>query len=344
MGRGTTGWRRCALAVGLAAAAGVLASPARASSPRAEAPTPSVRPPLVIVRGLGPVPKRSLQRACEVLLERYPVRCEIRGSRSVFDAIAAWHETREQLDARLTLEALVPLRGHDVGVEVNLTTADVFEEGKPYVFGLASLVDRVALVSLARLGDEPSRRDARLATLVLHEVGHTLGLPHHDHAECVMRQDATIDRLDTAPDQLCESCRADLARTADDLARPGGLRLDRTKAHLARGDDQRARKELVTFLWSGATADSDLLNRFATAFFAAGRVNESISVLRFVVATHPDFALGHVNLAVAYEARGDDGDLDHAVRHYDTARALRPEWDLLDAYVHTLRGLAAQGP
>ena len=344
MGRGTTRWLRRALAVGLAVGAGAIAAPASATGPRAEAPVPAVRPPLVIVRGLGPVPKRSLQRACEVLLDRYPVRCEIRGSRSVFDAIAAWDTKREQLDARLTLHALVPLRGPDVGVEVNLTTADVFEDGKPFVFGLASLLDRVALVSLARLGNDPVLREERVATLVLHEVGHTLGLPHHDHADCVMRQDGTVASLDTAPGDLCETCRSDLRRTAEELGRPGGLGLDRTKAHLARGDDHRAREELVTALWSGATSDSELLNQFATAFLEAGLVNESISVLRFVVATQPDFALGHVNLAVAYEARGKDGDLDHAVHHYDTARALRPEWDLLDTYLHTLRGLAAQGP
>lgn len=345
MKREETGWLRHGLALALATGLCGLAPTASATGPAAAAPAePAVRPPLVIVRGLGPVPKRSLQRACEVLLERYPVRCEIRGSRSVFDAIAAWDETREQLDARLTLEALYPLRGQDVGVEVSLTTADVFEDGKPYVFGLASLIDRVALVSLARLGSDPQVREDRVATLVLHEVGHTLGLGHHDHEDCVMRQDATTKSLDNAPGDLCETCRANLRHTAHELGRPGGLVLDRTKAHLARGDDRQARAELVGLLWSGATTDSELLNRFATAFLKAGRTNESISVLRFVVTTHPDFALGHVNLAMAYETRDDEGDLDRAVEHYETAQSLRPDWDLLDAHVHVLRGVAAQGP
>jgi predicted Zn-dependent protease len=336
------GW----IAAGLAAAAVSWASPARATGPAAGEldPPASSRPPLVIVRGLGPVPKRSLQRACEVVLATYPVRCEIRGSRSVFEAIAAWDEQREQLDARRTLETLLKLRGQDVGVEVNLTTADVFEDDKPYVFGLASLVDRIALVSLARLGDDPETRKRRVGTLVLHEVGHTLGLRHHDAADCVMRQDATTRSLDTAPDDLCESCRSDLRATARELGRPGGLGLDRARAHLARGEHHMARAELVSALWAGATEDSDLLHAFATAFLEAGRLNESISVLRFVVATRPDFAPAHLNLATAYESRAEAGDLSLAVAHYEAARHLRPDWDLLDAHVHALRGLAAQGP
>jgi Flp pilus assembly protein TadD len=159
-----------------------------------------------------------------------------------------------------------------------------------------------------------------------------------------MRQDATTASLDTAPESLCDACRVQLHATAAELGRPGGVVVDRTRAHLARGDDHLARVELVEVLWSGATPDSELLNELATTFLEAGRFNESISVLRFVVAIHPEYAGAHVNLAVAYESRGRDGDLYRAVEHYDRARALQPEWDLLDAHVHALRGLAAQGP
>lgn len=329
--------------VGLAAAAGSAAT----AGPRAGAATATIpRPPLVTVRGLGPVPTRSLQLACQVVLERYPVRCEIRGSRTFFEAIDAWNGDREQLDAAATLQTLVALRPADAGVELSLTTVDLYEQDKPFVFGLASLLDRVAVISLSRLGDDPVRAADRLETLVLHETGHALGLPHHDTADCVMRQDGTLASLDTAPDEPCARCRRSLDATAAELARPGGLALDRTRSHLARGDDGRAREELVAVLWDQDAGDSDLLNAFALAFLGAHRHNEAISLLRHVVATHPRFAEAHVNLALAYEMRSHEGDLERAVVHIERALALRPEWDLLRAHVLALQGIAAeaQGP
>lgn len=343
--RGTTGVARALGTALLAALVGLsgswtAAAPTgpRAGDPRSPAPS-SVRPPLVVVRGLGPVSTKTLQHACRVLLDRYPVRCEIRGSRTFFEAIDAWNEDRAQLDAAAALQTLLVLRPAEAAVELNLTTMDLYEHDKPFVFGLANLLDRVALVSLHRLGKSPADRENRLETLVLHEVGHGLGLLHHDTADCVMRQDGTLASLDTAPHDLCSRCRAALQATADALGRPGGLALDRTRAHLVRGDDARAREELVAVLWAEDTGDAELLSAFALVFLDAHRYGEAISVLRHVVKLHPGFAEAHVNLALAYEMRAHEGDLERAVAHLRIALDLVPEWELLQAHILALQSM-----
>lgn len=315
------------------------ATPGEASS---EAPTP--RPPLVVVRGLGPVPSEHLRTACRVLLDEYPVRCEIRGSRSVFEAMEGWEESREQLDARLALDALFRSRPTNALVEVNITTVDIYEADKPYVFGLASLTDRVAVVSLARISDDTERLPHRLEKLVLHETGHALGLPHHDDVDCAMRQDPTVDSLDTAPGELCEVCHGTLKTNATKLARPGQIALDRARGHLARGEVDKAREQLVATLWSGE-GGGELLNGFALAFIEARHWNEAISVLKHVIKAHPDYPEAHVNLGLAYQMRSRPGDLDRAIYHFERAVNLRPDWELVQAHLDGLTiAPSAQGP
>lgn len=303
------------------------------------------RPPLVVIRALGPVSSETLRLACRTLLHTYPVRCEVRASRSLFDSMDAWNDAREQLDAREALEVLFRDRARDALVEINITSVDMYEEDKPYVFGLASLTDRVAIVSLARIDDDDERLPRRLGKLVLHEAGHALGLHHHEDLACVMRQDATVASLDTAPDEPCEVCHRGLKHNAHRLSRPGQLALDRARSHLIRGEVDPARQLLVSMLWRGHF-DSDVLNAFGLAFFEARRFNEAISILRYVVKQKPAYAEAHVNLGLAYQMRARSGDRVLAIEHFERALELRPSWDLVAEHLAGLQREArsAQGP
>jgi predicted Zn-dependent protease len=303
------------------------------------------RPPLVVVRALGPVTTDTLRLACRTLLSRYPVRCEIRASRSMFQAMPAWNEKREQIDARAALEVLFRDRAGDALVEVNITPADIYEQDKPFVFGLASLTDRVAIVSLARIDDDPRRLTRRLGKLVLHETGHALGLHHHDDATCVMRQDPTVASLDTAPDEPCQVCHGAVQRSAFDLSRPGQLALDRARGHLIRGESDAARQELVSMLFHGVF-DSTVLNGFGLAFLEARQFNEAISILRYVVKEDPAYADAHVNLGLAYQMRARPGDRAKAIEHFEVALQLRPQWELVAQHLAGLQRStpSAQGP
>ena len=292
--------------------------------------------PLVVVRALGPVPHERLRAACRSLLRAYPVRCEIGETRDLLASWSAWNVDRSQLDARSAIDLLFQDRASDAVVELNVTGVDIYEVDKPYVFGLASLTDRIALVSLSRIdNDGGDRLRRRMHKLVLHEVGHSLGLHHHDDPHCVMRQDPTTESLDSAPERLCEACHAALSDTASRLVKPGHSALDRARGHLVRGAYDDARLVLAEVLHTGKF-DHDLLRGFATAFFEARQYNEAISVLRFVVKQDAYAAEAHVDLGLCYQARARDGDIDLAIEHLELALDLRPDWELVADHLDAL--------
>ncbi len=323
----------------------VAAAPASADTTVKASPRADDRPPLVVVRALGPVPSEQARAACRVVLADYPVRCVVRASRSVTEVLTAWDADREQLDARETLDVLFETRSRDAVVELDLTALDLYEPGKPYVFGLASLPDRTALISSARLmeGDAETTRE-RLRTLVRHEFGHALGLAHHDVADCVMRQDPTVESLDEAPSGPCTRCSADIQQRLTWLARPGQPALDRARGLLLRDRSEQARATLVEALWAHQP-DAELLDDFARLFFEAKQYNEAISLLRHTADRNPGRATTHVQLGLAYQRRGRDGDLARAVMQFERAVVLRPDWDSVAKHLEATRAeLRAQGP
>lgn len=303
------------------------------------------RPPLVVVRALGPVPSERLRGVCRLLLAEHPVRCVVRGSRSVTDVFDAWDPERTQLDARQALDLLFETRSHDAVVELDVTAIDLYEDGKPFVFGLASLPDRTALLSVARLGDDDEEQErARLRTLVRHEFGHAVGLPHHDVADCVMRQDPTVASLDGAPEGPCVVCHTSLHRQLERLARPGQIALDRARGLLVRERREEARRTLVEALWA-YHPDLGLLDDFAALFYEAGQYNEAISLLRHAVERDPGRPATYVQLGLAYQRRGRDGDLARAVGMFEQALELRPDWPSVAEHLAVTREeLRAQGP
>jgi archaemetzincin len=74
------------------------------------------------------------------------------------------------------------------------------------VFGLGSCPGRACVVSTFRMGKPSERRQARLAKVVVHEFGHTLGLPHCPAPKCLMNdargKAATVD----AENSFCDRC------------------------------------------------------------------------------------------------------------------------------------------
>ncbi len=250
---------------------------------------------------------------------------------------SAVDEDRRQLDARRGLELLFRDRAADALVEIDLTANDIFESGKPFVFGLASLSDRIAIISTARLqSSNPDLYADRLTKLVMHEAGHTFGLRHHDHDDCVMRTDPSVASLDSAPTTPCERCRKRLDRRANTLARPGQLALDRSRGLLARHDPDSARQLLLGTVWAGEYGDA-LLHEFGIAFQRSGQLDDAIGIFQFLVEESPEHARGHVSLGMALQARDGDGDRANAIAHFERALELRPDWTTVAAHLNALR-------
>jgi archaemetzincin len=296
----------------------------------------SRRPPLVVVRTVGAVPEGDARLACRALLEQLDVRCEVRATRPNDVLAPAFDDERKQFDARGALELLFRDRAPDALVEVDLTRHDIFEAGKPFVFGLASLSDRIAIISTARLqAADPEVYAERLTKLVMHEAGHTFGLHHHDHSGCVMRRDPSVASLDEAPTTPCTRCRKRLQRRARTFARPGQLALDRARGLLVRRDPDGARQLLLGTVWAGEYSAA-VLHEFGVAFQRAKQLDDAIGIFQFLVEESPDHARGHVSLGVALQARDHEGDRAQAIAHYKRALELRPEWTTVAAHLQTM--------
>jgi len=118
---------------------------------------------------------------------------------------SAYDRARGQYRAERLLAAARELNGRRV---LGVTARDIYAEGLNFVFGIADLPGRAAVVSLFRLSigaDETTFR-ARAVKEAVHELGHTLGLAHCDNTRCVMHFSNSLADTDRKTSRLCESC------------------------------------------------------------------------------------------------------------------------------------------
>jgi archaemetzincin len=110
-------------------------------------------------------------------------------------------------------EVLKPRRPSDAVAVLALTTADLWPgEGWNFVFGEASLSDRVGIWSISRYGNlegnpaESQRARLRAFKVAVHETGHMLGMEHCTAYECQLNGSNTLEEVDVSPLWLCPDC------------------------------------------------------------------------------------------------------------------------------------------
>ncbi len=127
-------------------------------------------------------------------------------------------KSNPQLHTRYVLfHILKPRLPKDAMMLIALTQHDLWPGmGGSYVFGQASLSERVGVWSMARYGD-PSRSHKAFQRLLLrtlktslHEAGHILSLPHCIGHDCVMNGSNHLEEADRHPAFLCPHCMAKL--------------------------------------------------------------------------------------------------------------------------------------
>jgi len=150
-----------------------------------------------------------------VLVKRLPPRA--------LDDVPERARRGDQLLSIWLLDQLKAGRPNDAHAVLGLTASDLWPgEGWNFVFGQASLVERVGVWSTARFGAaaDPLRLRRTVHTAV-HETGHQFGLPHCIRWECLMNGSNHLAESDAAPLWMCHECEAKLAWTlgGDPVAR-----------------------------------------------------------------------------------------------------------------------------
>jgi archaemetzincin len=135
----------------------------------------------------------------------------------------------KQILSTYVLEDLLqPRLPDDAMAYIAFTASDLWPgHNWNFVFGQASLRDRVGVWSLYRNGNpDESPESFRLALLrtmkiAVHETGHMFSLPHCTAYECSMGGTNSLDESDRSPLWLCPECMAKIAWAtgADPVAR-----------------------------------------------------------------------------------------------------------------------------
>ena len=105
---------------------------------------------------------------------------------------------------------LLPGRPQDAVAVLAITPSDLWPgEGWNFVFGQASLEQRVGVWSMARFGNpdkEPAKYLRRVLQVAVHETGHMFVIRHCTAFECCMNGSNSLDESDRTPLVYCPEC------------------------------------------------------------------------------------------------------------------------------------------
>ncbi|MEO0122890.1 MAG: archaemetzincin family Zn-dependent metalloprotease [candidate division WOR-3 bacterium] len=113
---------------------------------------------------------------------------------------------RDQYEASRIIDSLMDCYDKSCDKHLVIVDVDIYTPRFNFIFGLADVQRKVAIVSIHRLSINGLLKE-RLAKEVVHEIGHILGLNHCSIPTCVMYFSNTIADTDRKGIDLCEECR-----------------------------------------------------------------------------------------------------------------------------------------
>ena len=174
------------------------------------------RPVRLAIQPFGKIDREAVDRAKAGLAGVYRARITVLPAVDL--PASAWYPATARYRADRLLDFLGGDRYDDYDRVLGLTDRDISTTKGGIqdwgIFGLGSLGGKACVVSTFRLGRGASRDlfNQRFIKVVIHEVGHTFGLPHCPVNRCLM-EDAkgTIVTVDRETGKFCDSCRKRLA-------------------------------------------------------------------------------------------------------------------------------------
>jgi archaemetzincin len=121
---------------------------------------------------------------------------------------------RRQYDANELLKMISKNAPREALKVIGMVRVDLYIPILTYIFGQAALNGRTGVASLYRLRNEHYGLEPdegllvdRFSKVVIHELGHTIGLIHCRNPVCVMRSSTYVEDLDQKERHLCHRCR-----------------------------------------------------------------------------------------------------------------------------------------
>lgn len=127
-------------------------------------------------------------------------------------------KTRQIKTSYILDEVLKPILPRDAAALIAFTVDDLYPgEAMNYVFGQASLENRVGVWSLARMDDNTDEKNFLIRTLKIaaHETGHMFSIRHCKKYECLMSGTNHLGETDRRPIDACPECTAKICWLSD---------------------------------------------------------------------------------------------------------------------------------
>lgn len=175
--------------------------------------TPDSSIKVIVIQPYGDFPARLVKLAEEGIKQKYNLVVKILPNTPLMQS--AWYSARQRYVADsllLDLKRRLPQGAYKI---IGLTSKDIStqkEEIKNYgVMGLGFLGGKSCVVSTFRLHKNSASEKLfveRFIKVILHEIGHTLGLDHCPTAKCIMQDcKGTMKTIDTESPDLCTNCQ-----------------------------------------------------------------------------------------------------------------------------------------
>ena len=133
----------------------------------------------------------------------------------------AYDDRRKQYYSSEILTQIIENPPADAFRLLGVIGLDIFIPVLTYLYGEAQFQGLGALMSIFRLRNEfygrpPDKTlfDERLIKEAVHELGHTYGLIHCNHPDCVMRSFTYIEDVDEKSTSFCKSCQEIITTTS----------------------------------------------------------------------------------------------------------------------------------